>query len=110
MIAVPRLRARRCGITTALGSRANRMMMKPMAAFQKPTTNHGVVSANRTSSSESTTPKPPARQRQAASDEEQRDRERDERHERRRRRDNTRDGHSETTARCGRSMTSLEIP
>ena len=49
-----------CGITTALGSRANRIMQKPMAAFQKPTASHGVVMPNSTSSRRSTTPKPPA--------------------------------------------------
>ena len=48
------------GVTAATGSRAKRMMMKPMVAFQKPMTIHGSVTANSVTSSRSPGPNPPA--------------------------------------------------
>ena len=55
----PRTRAA-AGVTEATGSRAKRMMRRPMVAFQKPITNHGSVTANRTTRTRSTASKPPA--------------------------------------------------
>ncbi len=47
------------GVTVAIGSRQNRMMMRPMVAFQKPMTVHGSVTANMTMSAVSVAPRPP---------------------------------------------------
>ena len=55
----PRTRATD-GTTVATGSRANRIRMKPMAAFQKPITDHGMVSAKKRRRRASARPKPPA--------------------------------------------------
>ena len=55
----PRTRAA-AGVTKATGSRAKRMMRRPMVAFQKPMTDHGSVTANRTTRTRSTASKPPA--------------------------------------------------
>ena len=54
---------RRCatdGSTVATGSRANRMMKKPMAAFQKPITDQGMVSPKKRRRRASAMPNPPA--------------------------------------------------
>ncbi len=54
---------RRCatdGSTVAIGSRANRMMTKPMVAFQNPITDQGMVSPKNRSRRASAAPKPPA--------------------------------------------------
>ena len=68
----PRMRAT-AGTTVAIGSRANRMMQKPITAFQKPMQVHGRVRPKHKSSRASSTPKPPAdegvgRKRQRADD------------------------------------------
>ena len=48
------------GSTVATGSRANRMMKKPMVAFQNPITDQGMVTPKNSSSSASSQPNPPA--------------------------------------------------
>ena len=47
------------GVTAATGL-AERMMNRPIVAFQKPMTDHGRVTANSTTRTKSTMPKPPA--------------------------------------------------
>src|SRR5262249_19619187 len=47
------------GVTAATGSGAKRMIASPMAAFQKPITYQGSVTANSTTRTRSTQPKPP---------------------------------------------------
>src|SRR6516162_5208276 len=47
------------GITAATGSRAKRMISRPMVAFQKPITYQGSVTAKSTTKTRSTAPKPP---------------------------------------------------
>src|SRR5215813_6007150 len=48
------------GITAATGSRAKRMISRPMVAFQKPITYQGKVTAKSTTKTRSTALKPPA--------------------------------------------------
>src|SRR5262249_24651241 len=52
------LTLRAAGSTVAIGSRAKRMMRKPMVAFQKPITDHGKVAANSTRMRKSRLSKP----------------------------------------------------
>src|SRR5262249_8319763 len=55
------------GVTAATGSAAERMITKPIAAFQKPITYQGSVTANSTIKTRSSVPIPPGESANAAS-------------------------------------------
>ena len=74
------------GVTAATGSRANRMIRKPMVAFQKPITIQGSVTANSTTRTKIDDAEAAGRQRDHEEPDQSRHRQADQREEQQRRR------------------------